>query len=63
MAVLENEESYAILVCGDSLDEACSLAVDEAVKALMCEHNWSFEEAYILQALLWIRKSVLGQLF
>jgi acetamidase/formamidase len=54
MAVLENEESYAILVCGDSLDEACSLAVDEAVKALMCEHNWSFEEAYILQALLWI---------
>jgi amidase len=24
---------------------ACSLAVDEAVKALMREHNWSFEEA------------------
>jgi amidase len=50
--VLENEESYAILVCGDSLDEACSLAVDEAVKALMREHNWSFEEAYMFASLV-----------
>jgi amidase len=50
--VLETKESYAILVCGDSLDEACSLAVDEAVKALMREHNWSFEEAYMFASLV-----------
>ncbi|MEM3579483.1 MAG: acetamidase/formamidase family protein [Candidatus Bathyarchaeia archaeon] len=49
--ILEIEDSYAVLTCGDSLDEACSLAVEEAVKALMQEHKWSFEEAYMFTSL------------
>jgi amidase len=48
--ILEAGESYAVLTCGDSLDEACSLA-GEVVKALMREHNWSFEEAYMFTSL------------
>jgi len=50
--ILETENSYEILTCADSLDEACSLAVEEAVKALMREHNWSFEEAYMFASLI-----------
>ncbi len=49
--ILETEGSYELLVCADSLDEACSLAVEEAVKALMREHHWSFEEAYMFASL------------
>jgi len=49
--ILESGESYAVLVCGDSLDEACVLAVDEAVRGLMREHGWSFEEAYMFTSL------------
>lgn len=49
--ILETEDCYAVLTCGDSLDEACSLAVEEAVKALMREHGWSFEEAYMFTSL------------
>lgn len=49
--ILETKDSYEILVCADSLDDACSLAVEEAVKALMREHNWSFEEAYMFASL------------
>jgi len=50
--ILETENSYEILVCADSLDDACPLAVEEAVKALMREHNWSFEEAYMFASLI-----------
>jgi amidase len=50
--VLETQDSYAFLTCGDSLDEAAVLAVEAAVKALMREHNWSFEEAYMLASLV-----------
>lgn len=50
--ILETENSYEILVCADSLDDACSLAVEEAVKALMREHDWSFEEAYMFASLV-----------
>lgn len=49
--ILEVGESYAVLTCGDSLDEACSLAIEEIVKALIREHNWSFEEAYMFTSL------------
>ncbi|MEM3874177.1 MAG: acetamidase/formamidase family protein [Candidatus Bathyarchaeia archaeon] len=50
--ILETESSYEILVCADSLDDACSLAVEEVVKALMREHDWSFEEAYMFASLV-----------
>ncbi|MEM3727605.1 MAG: acetamidase/formamidase family protein [Candidatus Bathyarchaeia archaeon] len=50
--ILETERSYEILVCADSLDEACSLAVEEAVKALMHGYNWSFEKAYMFASLV-----------
>lgn len=49
--ILETGDYYAILTCGESLDEACSLAVEEAVKALMREYKWSFEEAYMFTSL------------
>lgn len=49
--VLETKDSYAILACGDSLDEASSLAVEAAVDALMQEYNWSFEKAYMFASI------------
>lgn len=49
--VLEIRDSYALLACGDSLDEASELAVEAAVEALMREHKWSFEEAYMFASL------------
>ena len=50
--VLETKSNYAFLVCGDTLDEASFLAVDAAVEALMREHNWSFEKAYMFASLV-----------
>ncbi|MEM3725754.1 MAG: acetamidase/formamidase family protein [Candidatus Bathyarchaeia archaeon] len=50
--VLETKSDYAFLVCGDTLDEASVLAVDAAVEALMREHNWSFEKAYMFASLV-----------
>ncbi|MCS7124471.1 MAG: acetamidase/formamidase family protein [Candidatus Bathyarchaeota archaeon] len=50
--ILETKDCYAVLTCGDSLDEACSWAVEEVVKALMQEHKWSFEEAYMFTSLV-----------
>ena len=50
--VLENEDSYALLACGDSLDEASSSAVEAAVEALMREYSWSFEKAYMFASLV-----------
>ena len=49
--VLESHNSYSLLACGDTLDEAAKLAAYAAVKALMREHNWSFEEAYMFGSL------------
>lgn len=49
--VLETEVSYAFLTCGDTLDEASEFAVEAAVEALMREHNWSFEKAYMFASL------------
>lgn len=49
--VLENEESYSILACGDTLDEAAKHAAEAATKALMHEHSWSFEKAYMFSSL------------
>jgi amidase len=50
--VLETQNNYAFLTCGDSLDEASALAVEAAVRALMQEHNWSFEKAYMFASLV-----------
>jgi amidase len=49
--VLETEESYSILACGDTLDEAAKHAAEAATKALMHEHSWSFEKAYMFSSL------------
>jgi amidase len=50
--VLETQNSYAFLACGESLDEASVFAVEAAVNALMREHNWSFERAYMFASLV-----------
>jgi amidase len=50
--VLETQNNYAFLTCGDSLDEASALAVEAAVGALMREYNWSFEKAYMFASLV-----------
>lgn len=50
--VLETQNSYAFLTCGDSLDEASALAVEAAVEALMREYDWSFENAYMFASLV-----------
>jgi len=49
--VLEMQNSYSFLTCGDSLDEASTLAVEAAVEALMREYDWSFEKAYMFASL------------
>jgi amidase len=49
--VLETEESYSILACGDTLDEAARNAAEAAAKALMREYSWPFEKAYMFSSL------------
>jgi len=49
--VLESRDSYAILTCGDTLDEATISAADSAVRALMREYDWPFEKAYMFGSL------------
>lgn len=49
--VLEMQNSYSFLTCGDSLDEASTLAVEAAVEALMREYDWAFEKAYMFASL------------
>lgn len=49
--VLETEESYSILACGDTLDEAARHAAEVAAKALMREYSWPFEKAYMFSSL------------
>lgn len=49
--VLESHDSYAVLACGDTLDEAATFATDSAVNALMREHDWPFEKAYMFGSL------------
>jgi amidase len=50
--ILETHDSYAVLACGESLDEAASLAAETAVEALMREHKWTFEKAYMFGSLV-----------
>jgi amidase len=48
---LEMKDSYAFLACGKTLDEAARYASKAAVEALMREHAWSFEKAYMFGSL------------
>ncbi len=50
--VLETKTHYLFLTCGESLDEAATLAAEAAVQALMREHSLSFEKAYMLASLV-----------
>ncbi len=49
--VLETRDRFAILTCGDTLDQAATFAADSAVKAFMREHKWPFEKAYMFASL------------
>jgi amidase len=49
--ILETHDYYAFLTSADTLDEASTLGVEAAVEALMREHNWSFEKAYMFGSL------------
>ena len=50
--VLETDSSYAVLACGETLDEAAKFAAEEAVEALMRKYGWSFETAYMFSSLV-----------
>lgn len=45
--VIETKKHFGVLACGQTLDEAAKYAAQTAVKALMREHDWTFEEAYM----------------
>ncbi len=49
--ILEDESQFFALACGDTLDEAARFATEAAVEALMKEHEWTFEEAYMFASL------------
>ncbi|MGA2767283.1 MAG: hypothetical protein ABSF24_03080 [Candidatus Bathyarchaeia archaeon] len=45
--MLETKDSFALLACGSTLDEAARLATEAGVKAFMREYGWPFERAYM----------------
>jgi amidase len=49
--VLETDSSFAVLACGETLDEAAKSAAEAAVEALMRKYGWSFETAYMFASL------------
>jgi len=49
--VLETEDNYAVLACGETLEEAAASATEAMVKAIMREYGWPFEKAYMLGSL------------
>jgi len=50
--ILETHDHYSILASGPTLDEAATNAAETATEALMREHNWPFEKAYMLGSLV-----------
>jgi amidase len=50
--LLEMEDSYAVLACGETLDEAAKLGTEAAVEALMQQYDWPFETAYMFASLV-----------
>ncbi len=49
--MLEMRDPYAFLACGNTLDKAARSAAEAALEALMHDHNWSFEKAYMFGSL------------
>jgi len=49
--ILETHNWYALLACGDTLDESATFAAEAAVEAFMREYNWPFEKAYMFGSL------------
>jgi amidase len=49
--VLETKDSYSLLACGETLDEAAKLATEAAANALMRQYRWPFETAYMFGSL------------
>lgn len=49
--ILETQDEYSLLACGETLEEAAESATKTMVNALMREHNWTFEEAYMFGSL------------
>ena len=49
--ILETEDSYHIIACGDTLDEAAKEAAEAAVESLRRARSTSFEDAYMLSSL------------
>ncbi len=49
--ILETNDWYAFLACGETLDEAAKFASEVAVEGFMREYNWSFEKAYMFGSL------------
>jgi len=50
--ILETQDTYEILACGENLDEAAGAAAEAAVNALMREYDWPFEKAYMFGSLV-----------
>lgn len=49
--ILETKREYALLTCGETLDESARYASEAAVSALMRKYKWSFEKAYMFGSL------------
>ncbi|MEM3577261.1 MAG: acetamidase/formamidase family protein [Candidatus Bathyarchaeia archaeon] len=49
--ILETRNTYALLACGETLDEAARYASEAAINAFMRRYGWSFEKAYMFGSL------------
>ena len=49
--ILETQDEYSLLACGETLEEATESAAEAVVNALTREHKWTFEEAYMFGSL------------
>jgi amidase len=49
--ILETREAYALLACGENLEEAAKYASEAAVNAFMRRYGWRFEKAYMFGSL------------
>lgn len=50
--ILETKGKYALLACGETLDEAAEFAAEAAVNVFMRRYGWGFEEAYMFGSLV-----------
>jgi len=49
--ILETKDHYALLACGDTLEQAARFATEAAVEAFKRQYNWPFEKAYMFGSL------------